>query len=107
MNFRLLIDLSKAAVSGWKQDFAPSMGAALASYTVFSIAPLLIIAIAIVAIVAVWGRSETLFFGTSRMDVALACVAAVLALCAVWLSGIVWGGVKSWRSDTSSTLRTS
>ncbi|MEO8628751.1 MAG: YihY/virulence factor BrkB family protein [Betaproteobacteria bacterium] len=50
MNFRLLIDLSKAAVSGWKQDFAPSMGAALAYYTVFSIAPLLIIAIAIAAL---------------------------------------------------------
>ncbi len=50
MNFRLLIDLSKAAVAGWKQDFAPSMGAALAYYTVFSIAPLLIIAIAIAAL---------------------------------------------------------
>jgi membrane protein len=37
----------KESVSGWSDDFASSMGAAIAYYTAFSIAPLLIIVIAI------------------------------------------------------------
>ncbi|MES2935816.1 MAG: YihY/virulence factor BrkB family protein [Pseudomonadota bacterium] len=39
--------LIKAASSSWIDDYAPSMGAALAYYTLFSIAPLLLIVIAI------------------------------------------------------------
>jgi len=39
--------LFKQAVNGWLDDRAPSMGAALAYYTAFSLAPLLIIAIAV------------------------------------------------------------
>lgn len=39
--------LTKAAVNGWLDDFAPSMGAAIAYYTIFSIAPMLVIAIAV------------------------------------------------------------
>lgn len=39
--------LSKHAVDGWLEDRAASMGAALAYYTAFSIAPLLIIIIAV------------------------------------------------------------
>ena len=35
------------SVSAWVDDYAPSMGAALAYYTIFSIAPLLIIVIAV------------------------------------------------------------
>lgn len=42
--FRRLINRSVAA---WLDDYAPSMGAAIAYYTLFSIAPLLIIAIAV------------------------------------------------------------
>lgn len=42
--FRKLINRSVAA---WLDDYAPSMGAAIAYYTLFSIAPLLIIAIAV------------------------------------------------------------
>ena len=37
----------KKALSAWVDDYAPSMGAALSYYTLFSIAPLLIIVIAI------------------------------------------------------------
>ena len=37
----------KAAVKAWVDDYAPSMGAALAYYTLFSLAPLLIIVIAV------------------------------------------------------------
>jgi membrane protein len=50
MNFRSLFKLSKAAIANWQSDFAPSMGAALAYYTVFSIAPLLVIVIAVAAL---------------------------------------------------------
>ena len=39
--------LVKESVSQWSEDYAPSMGAALAYYTIFSIAPLLVIAIAV------------------------------------------------------------
>ncbi len=45
---RRLIDSS---VNAWLDDFAPSMGAALAYYTLFSLAPLLIIVIAIAGLV--------------------------------------------------------
>jgi len=47
---KMLWQVSKAAIEGWKADFASSMGAALAYYTVFSIAPLLVIVIAIGAL---------------------------------------------------------
>jgi len=40
-------DLLKAAAVNWVKDYAQSMGAALAFYTIFSIAPLLLIVIAI------------------------------------------------------------
>jgi membrane protein len=45
--FRLL----KEAASAWVDDYAPSMGAALSYYTLFSIAPLLLIVIAIAGLV--------------------------------------------------------
>ena len=54
MNFKRIYDLCKKAVTAWVDDFAPSMGAAISYYTVFSLAPLLIIVIAIAG--AVFGR---------------------------------------------------
>jgi membrane protein len=39
--------LLKAAVKAWSDDYAPSMGAALSYYTLFSIAPLLLIVTAV------------------------------------------------------------
>ncbi|MDQ5848037.1 MAG: YihY/virulence factor BrkB family protein, partial [Pseudomonadota bacterium] len=45
--FRLL----KEAASAWVDDYAPSMGAALSYYTLFSIAPLLLIVIAVAGLV--------------------------------------------------------
>lgn len=44
---RILFDVSKRALGGWINDGASSMGAALAFYSILSLAPLLIIAIAI------------------------------------------------------------
>lgn len=43
--------LIKSAFSAWIDDFAPSMGAALAFYTAFSLAPLLLIVIAVAGLV--------------------------------------------------------
>jgi membrane protein len=43
--------LMKEAASSWSADYAPSMGAALSYYTLFSIAPLLIIVIAVAGLV--------------------------------------------------------
>ena len=41
----------KAAVSSWVDDFAPSMGAALSYYTVFSLAPMLLIVIGVAGLI--------------------------------------------------------
>ena len=51
IGLRDLFDLTRAAVSAWSSDYAPSMGAALSYYTVFSIAPLLLIVISIAGLV--------------------------------------------------------
>ena len=54
MKFTKLFPLAKKAVIAWIDDFAPSMGAAISYYTVFSLAPLLVIVIAIAG--AIFGR---------------------------------------------------
>ena len=46
-----MLSLLKQAAGAWKKDRAPSMGAALAYYTAFSIAPLLILVIAVASLV--------------------------------------------------------
>ncbi|HZY18113.1 MAG TPA: YihY/virulence factor BrkB family protein [Ramlibacter sp.] len=51
---RKLFQLAVRAVKSWSDDYAPSMGAAISYYTVFSLAPLLVIVIAIAG--AVFGR---------------------------------------------------
>jgi membrane protein len=51
-------DLFKAAAVNWVHDYAQSMGAALAFYTIFSIAPLLLIVTSIAGLV----------FGTAAVD---------------------------------------
>jgi membrane protein len=43
--------IARGAVKAWNDDYAPSMGAALAYYTLFSIAPLLLIVIAVAGFV--------------------------------------------------------
>ncbi len=51
LKLRQLFDLGRQAVAAWVDDYAPSMGAALAYYTLFSIAPLLLIVISIAGLV--------------------------------------------------------
>src|SRR5690349_7259561 len=48
---KTLWKLGREAVASWSGDYAPSMGAALAYYTLFSIAPLLLIVISIAGLV--------------------------------------------------------
>lgn len=47
MNVRFLFTLLRKAVISWIDDFGPSMGAAISYYTIFSLAPLLVIVIAV------------------------------------------------------------
>jgi len=47
MTGRQLWELGRKAINAWADDYAPSMGAALSYYTLFSIAPLLLIVIAV------------------------------------------------------------
>jgi membrane protein len=51
MNLKRIWVLIKESVSAWVDDYAPSMGAAISYYTLFSIAPLLVIVIGIAGIV--------------------------------------------------------
>jgi membrane protein len=50
-SFSSWVSLLKGAVSGWIEDYAPSMGAALSYYTVFSLGPLLLIVISIAGLI--------------------------------------------------------
>src|SRR5687767_8820743 len=56
-----LIALAKEAVSNWSADRAPSMGAAISYYSVFSLAPLLVIIITVAG----------LFFGADQVQGAI------------------------------------
>lgn len=51
LDFAAFCSLWKGALSAWIDDFAPRMGAALAYYTLFSLAPVLLIAIAVAGLV--------------------------------------------------------
>jgi len=51
MNYRDVSDLLRSAAVSWVHDYAQSMGAALAFYTMFSIAPLLLIVISVAGVV--------------------------------------------------------
>lgn len=51
MNLKAMVELLKATVADWQEDKASRLAAALAYYTVFSLAPLLVIVIAIAGLV--------------------------------------------------------
>src|SRR3954466_8900436 len=46
-----LWELAKQSVTAWSDDYASSMGAALAYYTLFSLAPLLLLVISVAGLV--------------------------------------------------------
>ena len=76
MRPKQLFDLCLKSVNAWIDDFAPSMGAAIAYYTVFSLAPLLVIVIAVAGAVfgqeAVHGEIAEQLAGLIGRDGALA-----------------------------------
>jgi membrane protein len=51
MNVRTMIGLLRDACHAWNEDKAPQLGAALAYYSVFSLSPLLVIAIALAGLI--------------------------------------------------------
>ncbi len=71
-----LLPLCKEAISAWIDDLAPSMGAAIAYYTMFSLAPLLVIVIAVAGALfgaeAVQGQIATQLSGLVGEEGALA-----------------------------------
>lgn len=46
-----MVELARKSVTAWIDDYAPSMGAALAYFTLFSLAPLLLLVIAVAGLV--------------------------------------------------------
>ena len=58
--------LFKEAVEAWMDDYAPSMGAALSYYTLFSIAPLLLIAVGVAGLVFGEDAARGEIFGQLR-----------------------------------------
>lgn len=94
--FRLFV----AAGRGWVDDYAPSMGAAIAYYTVFSLAPLLVIVIAIAGALfgreAVQGRIVDELSGLIGQEGAVlveALVAAASDTDRGWVAGLVSAAV--------------
>jgi membrane protein len=66
MTVKRLWQLITASISAWVDDYAPSMGAALAYYTVFSLAPLLLIVIAVAGMVFGQEAAQGEIFGQIR-----------------------------------------
>jgi membrane protein len=92
-----LFVLCRKAVSAWIDDFAPSMGASISYYTVFSLAPLLVIVIAIAGAIfgrdAVQGEVVAQLQGLIGRDGALA-VEGLIKSAAEPSKGLVAGGIS-------------
>jgi uncharacterized BrkB/YihY/UPF0761 family membrane protein len=78
--FRTSFSLLKETYQEWLQDKAPQLGAALAYYTVFSLAPLILVLLAIVGLIfhndpgGAWKKSLS---RSTVAHTALDCVCAV------------------------------
>jgi len=64
--FKQWWQLSKHALTAWKEDYAPSMGAALSYYSIFSMAPLLLIVISVAGLVFGQDAARGEVFGQLR-----------------------------------------
>lgn len=62
-SFKQGLALAKTAGNAWLDDYAPSMGAALSYYTVFSLGPLLVIVIAIAGLIFGQDAARGALFG--------------------------------------------
>ena len=63
LSFRQAWVLVKQAATAWVDDYAPSMGAALSYYTVFSLAPMLLIVLAVAGLVFGQDAARGALFG--------------------------------------------
>jgi membrane protein len=63
---KALWELFRDAISGWVDDYAPSMGAAISYYTLFSLAPLLLIVISVAGLVFGQEAAQGQLFGQLR-----------------------------------------
>jgi membrane protein len=63
---KALWGLFRDAISGWIEDYAPSMGAAISYYTLFSLAPLLLIVISVAGLVFGQEAAQGQLFGQLR-----------------------------------------
>jgi membrane protein len=63
---KAISSLFKDAVEAWQEDYAPSMGAALSYYTLFSIAPLLLIVIGLAGLIFGGDAARGEIFGQLR-----------------------------------------
>lgn len=97
MKFKRFFELAKKSVMAWSDDYAPSMGAAIAYYTVFSLAPLLLIVIAVAGAVfgrdAVQGEIVAQLQGLIGHDGALA-IQGLIKSASKPADGLVAGGIS-------------
>lgn len=94
MVIRRFYHLARKSVEAWFDDYAASMGAAIAYYTVFSIAPLLIIVIAVAGVV----------FGREAVEGQI--VAQIAGLIGVETAMGVQGLIRSASRPASGALAT-
>jgi len=80
MNLATLWSLFKDSVRAWYDDYAASMGAALSYYTIFSIAPLLVIVIAVAGLAFGSGAASGAIFEQMRGMVGDSGAAAIQGL---------------------------
>jgi membrane protein len=90
------VKLAKESVQAWMDDYAPSMGAALAYYTLFSLAPLLLLVIAIAG--AVFGAEA------ARGEVIAQVQGLIGHEGAVSIEGLLKAGSQPTRSIVASAV---
>ncbi len=98
--WRAVLALVQDAVEGWLDDRAPSMGAALAYYTLFSIAPLLLIVIAVAGAVFGAEAARGEIFGQLRALLGADGAAAVEGL----LRSVQLQGQAGWGTAVGAAL---
>lgn len=96
MNAKAVFELFKQTYSDWNEDKAPRLGAALAYYTVFSIAPLLVVLISVAGI----------FFGeqAARGEISAEIARVVGPQAAEFIEAMVQGARKPSSSIIASVV---
>lgn len=79
--------LARRAFDAWLQDYAPSMGAALAYYTVFSLGPVMLLVISIAGLVFGEEAAQRALFGELQRVMGRDAAEAVQAVLATFRDG--------------------